>query len=213
MNRWNYVEGNPINGVDPSGLWWCRPTPGCEPWVFAASDRLRSAGPQSQHVMVLFDDWDHRLLGIGIYFTGSGAGARTPALLDEIYLPQSWLNDTTGTQGFDQHVALFAHEIVHVVTFPHLGSTRREVEAYIIQGLVMGELKLAIPRFIEQITTIGWDPVRNDVTDSFEKLCQARELLLSDLFTSGLHDVYSQQPLMYWGLGGVIPVTALVCSC
>ena len=33
LNKWNYVEGNPINLLDPSGKWVCRGHPNCKDWV------------------------------------------------------------------------------------------------------------------------------------------------------------------------------------
>ncbi|KAA3646532.1 MAG: hypothetical protein DWQ07_10000 [Chloroflexi bacterium] len=63
LNRWNYVEGNPINRTDPSGLWYCIGHPDCETWLKDALIHLGTqTGPKGKALYDDFNRFDKTLL-------------------------------------------------------------------------------------------------------------------------------------------------------
>ena len=63
LNEWGYVEENPINNIDPFGLWVCTPesyniNPDCDSWVQSALDRLQGSGNIGQKIIEFVHTYD-----------------------------------------------------------------------------------------------------------------------------------------------------------
>ncbi|CAG0932453.1 hypothetical protein TFLX_02594 [Thermoflexales bacterium] len=206
LNAWMYVEGDPINHTDPTGQWWCRPspyTPSCENWIVSALSRLESAGANSQR-------WAY-------YFKTRGSGVRFVTQdstyywggIDVIYLPNSWLHVSIPSQDFDNQIASLVHEGVHMFGNAIVYTNRDEAIAFATEGLVRLELGLEgtwmyNKSFFDRIY-LAIEP-DGHITNDLKKLCAIRKVLTEDGYTKGQWAFYGGQP--------VAPlVPAVLCSC
>jgi len=64
-NPWLYVAANPVNFVDPSGLWYCTGHPDCEEWVNHALDILQENSPTGARLVAFLQRYDQTLERIG----------------------------------------------------------------------------------------------------------------------------------------------------
>ncbi len=215
FNAWMYVEGEPVSHTDPSGQWWCRPSPSipsCEDWMTAALHRLLLAGPVGASIWGGFSQYDSWPRSIGILFDTSGA-SYTPPVLNLIHLASSDLNDSIPSVKFDNDVAAFAHETMHILQKHVLYTTQDEVDAYVREGFVRREFGLAgtwaydshADHFFNSLYETAWE--NGLVTNNYRKLCRARRILTTDEYTRDAHDTYNSQPL------APIMVGALLCDC
>jgi len=131
LNRWNYVEGNPVNYIDPTGKWVCTVdsllfNPNCTEWVEDALDQLENGGTIGRRVAATFHELDRKyklislgscfhpplanhLLGIKIAFVPNpGVGMVLPGT---ILLNPDYMN---GPKASGRGLVTFAHEISHL---------------------------------------------------------------------------------------------------
>jgi RHS repeat-associated protein len=157
LNWWNYVEGDPINRVDPSGKWYCQSgfaplTSDCLSWVQDALDKLETSGTTGKKLVEFFHARDQVLTiikdsichplpllmgitGIKIYFepyTTNVLHANAYAIWpDQIHINSS-LSGYSGSFPSDVAVVTFGHEISHLAQ----GIRELSVQAEVLSTIV-----------------------------------------------------------------------------
>ncbi len=132
LNGWAYVEDDPINRVDPSGLFACGELPDfsndrCATWVNEALENMKTHGAVGALLEQRFRERDASLtafqtlcaprlaMGLLILFAGGNdVGGITPpySFGAHIVLPASYLSQPAGDP---YNVAIFAHELTHLL--------------------------------------------------------------------------------------------------
>jgi RHS repeat-associated protein len=160
MNRWMYVEGNPINRTDPSGYWYCTGTINCETWVEKTLENLRKLDSQ---IVSDFERYDNNLIALhkSFKFLTTGIDPLNPPNWDEcsftdvgfrftftnlntfaaITRPTHIDIDTNYSNSYKPTtVALFGHELYHLLRQSFFVATTiygellaAQYEAYLVQ--------------------------------------------------------------------------------
>jgi RHS repeat-associated protein len=151
QNGWNYVEGNPVSRIDPSGKWYCQSgiipwTTECRSWVKNALEELESSGTTGKRLVDFFHMRDAITLmlndtlcrplpmplGIKIYFeplvTGILSAQAVTIWPDQIHIKSGsseYSNETPSTEA----VITFGHEISHLAQGGFLPSLSVQAEA------------------------------------------------------------------------------------
>ncbi|MCC6191225.1 MAG: hypothetical protein IT318_19560 [Anaerolineales bacterium] len=158
LNRWAYVEGDPINRIDPSGHWYCQSGlvpfgADCDTWVDNALATLRSSGPVGRRLEQFFHARDRALTiaglagmlicppvsvyvtGVKIYFEPlvtrplrSKAFTVNP---DQIHINNT-LAGYYGPNPSSEAVVTFGHEIAHLAQGIYEFSVQAEVLGTIV---------------------------------------------------------------------------------
>lgn len=193
MNWWNYVGSNPINFVDPSGMFFC--VPGCcEEWVVSALVRLTvHGGPFSQFVVNNFNFMDKDSPTFIFFVTDSEEGFGAAPVPGVIILPNYiQFNSRPKTH----QIALFAHEIVHQ-TQPGFErySVWGEAQAYIYSGKVTEEMGGDPHPHEKQIISRAYDiNSPGFTTQDLPKLCEVKNIITSFLRNNSY---YQKLPLLW----------------
>jgi RHS repeat-associated protein len=162
-NPWLYVVANPVNLVDPSGLWYCTGHPDCEEWVNHALDILQENSPTGALLVAFFHRYDRDIVrpgydnlpmyGImrGIDINDCKDDLISKSGLEIAFVPQPFPGgggnslftgtlqvqlDSTFIDGPDPTpagVLLFGHEISHYMQGIHRISIQGEVLARIVE--------------------------------------------------------------------------------
>jgi RHS repeat-associated protein len=150
LNGWNYVEGNPINRVDPHGMWYCQSglfpqTSECRTWVTRALDKLETSGTTGKKLVNFFNFRDTALSvldyafcrpvpipsGIKIIFEPYITGWRE-AYAIAIWPNQIFINSSfqgySGSTPSPKAVVTFGHEISHLAQGGFLSSLSYHAE-------------------------------------------------------------------------------------
>jgi RHS repeat-associated protein len=192
FNGFDYAGANPINRVDPSGLWWCQYVTldgdpieglgGCEDWVDEALTQLSSAGNVGKFLETFFHSKDRAIMGPD---EGEWCGeGRTGIQIDLILGPDNVTGGGTDQTSFiriyveetyaptPENVTTFGHEISHMRQIISGGNMQGEVLAYIVQWHLAYELGAKQREAAKYV--MGEDPSRSEPVDpwSVEDLWQ-----------------------------------------
>ncbi len=207
QSKWIYARSNPINWIDPSGEFWCRPEPRCSKWVISALGRLSftgaAGGSASRYIFDVFDWVNSSPLDLGIVFRPM-AGGWSP-LMHLILLDEKFLLKIPASE---YHIALFSHEIAHQIQGVQRYSVYGEAQAYILQGMVLREMKKHVPLFIDEVSDLAYDPdTPGFTTRDLDRLCRVRRTLLGAFDNSW----YRSEPLVLNWI--VFPQWYTACKC
>jgi len=181
LNLWNYVGSNPINFVDPSGMFLCVPSC-CEEWVISALVQLNVyGGPFSQLVVNKFNYLDRNYPVLLFFLTNPKDGFGAAPLQNVIILPNYIKANTQPTK---IQIAHFAHEVVHQTQGFDRFTTWGEAQAYIYSGMIKEELGDTASDLEKKIITLAYDINSLGFTKhNLYILCKVREEILDEYYT------------------------------
>ncbi|MBA3867525.1 MAG: hypothetical protein H0X30_00070 [Anaerolineae bacterium] len=205
INGYNYVGGNPVNLLDPSGMsvqlsqllssgtcalnlpdlekeFWTCEGEHCQEWLDDAYALLRNtSGYYSNGAANLFD-----LIGrststpINISFTqdlGGGTALRPYRVtVDKGYLADKRCTDTASNcSNFAEHIGVVLHELWHTTQGIHRFSTQGEIDSYIFEGKLRQDFGFSNTSFFQSLYNFG---TPGNVTNDVCELCRARTCLM-----------------------------------
>jgi len=190
-----YVGNNPVNYIDPTGMFTCSPMPECREWILYALVQLDVSGDIfSDFVYNFFMDLDEKSGGDRFNISFTGKNWNMSAINYKITLQQKFINDNLPVP--ISHVGIFAHEIIHQTQTPiERISVWGEAQAYIFQVLVQEELgKDLTKNFGEPLIELAFDlGSPGFTTRDEEKLKKVRKLILDEI---GFSILYLLEPLL-----------------
>jgi hypothetical protein len=166
LNGWAYGEGNPINGVDPTGRWTCytgsplAANPSCREWVTNGLTKLEQGGPVGKKVVEFFYQHDTAVkwsaiggcailpLAENVWGIKFGFVANLPANGMAVWPDKILLNSLMpGFQGptptYGDAVVTLGHEISHLSQGPTALSVQGEVLSTIVGYYLENEQAVA----------------------------------------------------------------------
>ena len=213
LNHWIYVEGNPINRIDPSGQWYCQSgftpmTNDCVSWVKKALQRLESSGTTGKKLAQFFASRDlifsilgiqscrplPQLGGIRIIFEPTITGWEH-ALAITIWPNQILIN--SNYQGYNgpipslEAIDTFGHEISHLAQGGFLPSLSYQAE--LLARIVENYLE-------EEIGSTHNDDGLFILTNQLDPWLRDDVVIYKDFYMTNYPN---RLPWLFWGVSGL----------
>jgi len=199
LNAWMYVEGDPINHVDPAGQWRCYPffqnTQICTSWVKEALKEINKGGDLSHQFYERLRSDDN----VVYLFNGNDNDYATIPIVpvwDYVILASSWLSDPLPPP--IQHIQWFVHETTHSFRNPAERTTIfGEVEAYTVQAGILKELghEDLVEEYMKKLINTAVEG--GQVTRNMTKLADARCKLVDYFKGTPREGVYASIALIF----------------